>query len=263
MKSTELIERDFFEIIKEEFVFPWLNKPIEKLFDYLVECRDIFALVGVFGALAVYSRTAIQNSGITNGDGSFYMNFAIGSGFSIVILLSIVVLVRLIQSAKSAPEWVSWENWGLWAFSVFYIPLVLVVAGITSRLGTFWGLYGFILVYIGPFMMVLATILTISFLNEIVEDKTDFGHLGAAVMTLLSIIVLWVIGKYGIPSQPSTAFGQYSPEDWLVLFEIFLKGFSGLISTIFLVASASLLLIGVAIRTAGAIYDRIFARKIR
>ncbi len=259
MESTELIERDFFVFLKEEIAFPWLAKPVDKLFNYLEECQHILALVGVFGALSVYSRTAIRNSDISGSAGSFYIDFAVGSGFSIVVLLSVVVLARLLQSAKSAPSWVSWENWGLLAFSLFYTPLVIVIAGITSQLGTFWGLYGFMLVYVGPFLIVFTTILTVSFLHEVVEEKTDFEHGGAVVMTLLSVIVLWDIGVTGIPSHPSTQFGQYTSEDWLVLFEIFLKSVSGLVGTIFLGVTASLLLIGGAIRTFRAIYEGLFA----
>jgi len=255
MESAELVDRTYFEVLREEILLPWLAKPIDKLIAYLKECRDIFALVGVFGAMSVYSRNAISNSDLPTQIRGFALDFAVGSGFSIVILLSLVVLVILFRKVATAPRFASYENLGLLLFALFYAPLVFVIAGITSQFGTFWGLYGFTLVYAGPFIIVFSVFSLASLIQRIISKKTNYDNIGGIGLLILSVAVLWYIGKTGMGSPPNTEFGKYSVADWVALFNVFFKAISGFVSTILLGLFILLLAVSLAYKGGKSLYS--------
>lgn len=140
--DTKIVERGFFEIIRDEIIFPVLSSPIITLDSFLEDNRHLFTLIGVFGAISVYMKTVQEN---IESSLSSITDFGVFAGLSIVILLSSVVLMKIGVKIYRCGKW---EGFGLIIFVSLFIPLILVISSIVSSFNQFLALYYFLVIYV-------------------------------------------------------------------------------------------------------------------
>lgn len=113
----------------KEIVPHLLSKPFLKLDEFLKDNARLFTIIGVFGALSIYLKTAVDKLDYTQKMG----DFVIVIGFTIVIILSLVMLFKIAKaSSESEGSFISWENTGLFVFGFFFIFLMISLVSISS-----------------------------------------------------------------------------------------------------------------------------------
>lgn len=202
MKDTPLVEESLTTLFLEYMVYPTLYSPFEKLSNYFRDNHHLFTLLGVFGAVTIYARNAVENLGVPEA----MQQLAIGPGFAIVILISLVTLSDAIRRMRTAKKIHSVENLGLILFTLFFLPLVAAVAGVAAQPNIVWASYLFFLIYSGPLAFVLLLITGIGMISSLISKKSK-RMAQVFTVTMLSSIVLSVsyyVGTNGIePPQPS------------------------------------------------------------
>jgi len=228
-------ESSVYELLNTS-VYPAIYRPFEKLSEFLKEERSLFTLIGVFGAITIYARTAIQNASSLPNRFSIY---AIGAGFSTIILLSILILSHLWVDIRDANRIVSVENWGLIVFASFFTPLTGILAVLISQYGSFWSPYAvFILLLIGVLVPILSVFLTGVLVRKVATLFTDFRpeypeYLSMSVASLL--IFYYIALQTDSPRIPGSV-SDFILFDWIGLLISFIQLTSFLVLPMFAVA---------------------------
>lgn len=201
--ETELIEDTYFYFLLYMYVYPKLSKPVKRLDDFLEENRHLFTLISVFGAVSIYLRTVDEELDKT---AKLVGEFALVTGFAIVILLSLVVTTKLLWKMREAKRGIrSFENTALILFTVPFAILMLVIGGMISNFPTVWAFYGFLLVYFGALFSSLLMLISfqkvVSLLNE--RLRVHETIIGAISFSLFSLVLLLSIGTIGVVEPES------------------------------------------------------------
>lgn len=202
-----LIKNSLEDLILENKIFPFLYSPIKGLKQYLNEQKLLFTLMGVFGAIGIYSyRVAIEETGSL----SHVAEFGFVSSFSLVILLSFIALVDLAIIIRRNGGILSYENWGLGLFSIFFFPLMFVIAALVSRYREVWAIYQFMASYsFGLFLPVATLIGVLDISDKIPEDWRFSSTLKLSVLTAYPVTSIYLYYRLRpvVEETPSIANG--------------------------------------------------------
>ncbi|MCY4732473.1 hypothetical protein KY092_18180 [Natronomonas gomsonensis] len=230
--DTELIDRTLFQLFLEEWIYPFLYSPVEELSDFLNSNSTIFTLIGVFGATSIYARQAASD--VINSD--LAQNIVVVMGFSLVIILSIVILVDLLRRINHNGTWYSFPNVGLVAFGAFYVPLIGVLTAVVVQFPTIWMPYIIMIAYLSGIMLPALVWQPIIRVSDYFDDQFGTGKLIQGVSVVIGLIFwIWVSGFLisEVNTESSAQFFtiQYAKELFLVLF----LGFTILLGVFFLI----------------------------
>lgn len=239
--EPELVENTYFKILLQKMILPALYKPLDKLDTFFQENRHLFTLIGVFGAVSIYLRTVDEELEET---AKLAGEFALVTGFAIVLLLSFLVIVKLTIFMRGTEAGIiSFGNIALGLFGIFFTFLMLIVGGLISTLSTVWAFYGFLFVYSGSIVSVFISAISLSKVEDYISSKVGIHEtiLGAIIFSLLTLFLLTAIGVTGVlkPEAITEITDGGSLQQWfdvyitltITIFTVFSMALSGLFLT--------------------------------
>lgn len=237
--DTELVEEDLESAITKYLVYPYLYAPVKILREYLNDNAFLFTLIGVFGAISIYSRQAGIES---RAEISAFSDFGFVAGFSLVVIISVVTLIDLaIRIRRNSGIY---RNLGLWAFALFFVPLMFVAAGFVSPYREIWAGYqlmgAYIIGLVVPGAVVVAILVISKGLDEYLGLEPILSTIGMSGITIGGFYLI-VKFEHLSSSVPSIEDG-YSIGEIFTLLTTFTLGGIALFS--FLVGGILLVFLG-------------------
>lgn len=224
-----LIEKTFFELIRDEILLPGLYKPVACLNSFIFENKHLFTLIGVFGAVSAYLRPV--NNGVKSP--SILSDIAVVAGLALVTILSLIVVVNLLIELRRVGKW---EGAGLLFFAAFFTPLIIVITGLLTTFPQVWAIYYFMTTYGLGLLTASLAMMTALILGKAIDDFLDNSSpvfKGISVLLLAFVISYLIIDSNRASSQlwsQSLATGGISPKAWLNIYIDFSLAFGALYS---------------------------------
>ncbi|MFB6255610.1 MAG: hypothetical protein ABEH58_02605 [Haloplanus sp.] len=206
--KDRLVQRSLEKFVYAELILPTLYSPFEQLDNFLWETRHLFTLIGVFGAVTIYLRDLGQQAGAQ-------LQIPVGpiaiSGFSIVLLLSVLVLAKLVKRTRDLEGRVS--QVGLWLFGITFFPLVLIVMEAIMQFPEIWGNIFTFFAFVGgiflPFGLLLILVSASNYFGERIGRNGSIFFVSSLV--IIVIVVSYLAGKYPSVFQSVSDVAQSGP----------------------------------------------------
>ncbi|MFC6727601.1 hypothetical protein ACFQDG_02980 [Natronoarchaeum mannanilyticum] len=179
------------------YLIPTIIGSISDLDEFLEENVHLFTLTGVFGGITVYLDTATQKAGYTD-----VLNYAIFSGFALIILISIVIFIKLVRIIGwRLSTVVKLENLFLIGFGVFYLQIVALIFGLLSQFDNILFTYAIlVLVLVGEVIGIFSSFFSIKAVNKIASHfgrfSTPLKFIGYSIVFMLGIAAAAVLLEF-------------------------------------------------------------------
>lgn len=215
------------------------SRPFLKLDDFCNENRHLFTVLGVFGALSIYLNTIIDKTDYTQEANSL----AIGAGFGIVSILSLVVIVKIaMKASETEGAFFSFENAGLLLFGFFFFFLTLLLVGLSSNSANIWALLFMFGILLAMALVPVKYFKALDWVSESIEHRLPVSK---SIPFLLALLFTTAIGLYMFYNTSLLTVDMYSKLSTKTSTSTWIKASYVLPSLIIIILSYSLLILSV------------------
>lgn len=155
--------------------------------EFFKENSDLFTLIGVFGAVALYlsdSPTQIDSSTLIE-------NFVLVTGMTISVMVGFIILIKSVKRVvESDAGFISLENILFFPFWALFYMLFGTIASYLATFSRIWRMYLILVTIIVPLILFVIFIESLSDLVSWLSIKVPMGEKALFAIILFLIFVL-------------------------------------------------------------------------